>query len=42
MENYFSRLPRLKGFLDLRSYGQMRTYILTMINSFDGGDASLS
>lgn len=23
MENYFSRLPRLKGFLDLRSYGQM-------------------
>jgi hypothetical protein len=26
-ENYFSRLPRLKGFLDLRSYGQMRTCI---------------
>jgi len=23
MENYFSRLPHLKGFLDLRSYGQM-------------------
>ncbi|KAH9975486.1 hypothetical protein BGW80DRAFT_1251030 [Lactifluus volemus] len=23
MENYFSHLPRLKGFLDLRSYGQM-------------------
>lgn len=23
MENYFSRLPRLKAFLDLRSYGQM-------------------
>ncbi|KAI9512002.1 peptidase M14 [Russula earlei] len=23
MDNYFSRLPRLKGFLDLRSYGQM-------------------
>ncbi|KAF8504547.1 hypothetical protein F5888DRAFT_1799245 [Russula emetica] len=23
MENYFRRLPRLKGFLDLRSYGQM-------------------
>jgi len=23
MENYFSRLPRLKGFLDLRNYGQM-------------------
>lgn len=28
MENYFRRLPRLKGFLDLRSYGQMRTSIL--------------
>ncbi len=27
MENYFSRLPRLKGFLDLRSYGQMRKRI---------------
>jgi len=23
MENYFARLPHLKGFLDLRSYGQM-------------------
>ncbi|KAI0002458.1 hypothetical protein BJV74DRAFT_973423 [Russula compacta] len=23
MENYFSRLPHLKGFVDLRSYGQM-------------------
>ena len=35
MENYFRRLPRLKGFLDLRSYGQMRTSILTIIHSFD-------
>lgn len=26
MENYFSRLPRLKSFLDLRSYGQIRTF----------------
>jgi hypothetical protein len=33
MENYFRRLPRLKGFLDLRSYGQMRTSILTIIHS---------
>jgi len=31
MENYFRRLPRLKGFLDIRSYGQMRTSILTII-----------
>ena len=36
MENYFRRLPRLKGFMDLRSYGQMRTSILTMIHSNDG------
>jgi hypothetical protein len=36
MENYFRRLPRLKGFLDLRSYGQMRTSILTIIYSSDG------
>src|ERR1019366_368775 len=40
MENYFSRLPRLKGFLDLRSYGQMRTCILTIIHSFLDGDVS--
>lgn len=36
MENYFRRLPRLKGFLDLRSYGQMRTSVPTVIHSPDG------
>jgi len=38
MENYFRRLPRVKGFLDLRSYGQMRTCILTLtvIHRLDG------
>lgn len=36
MENYFRVLPRLKGFLDLRSYGQMRTSILTIIHNNDG------
>ena len=36
MENYFSRLPRLKAFLDLRSYGQM-----CMFNPLSMTDSSL-
>jgi len=44
MENYFARLPRLKGFLDLRSYGQMCTCISMMAHGifFTGSSLAVS